>query len=110
MMYIKVVYSLISFTLTQDLSKPSTIWRRDWRRYSKDSLLVKLQALEWNFQSDLMQDYLNELKTQLVVVVDEIAPYNLQGKPVNPVTCRDKEQVTKSVIQIRQRNNLQRII
>ena len=57
-----------------------------------------------------MQDYLNELKTQLVVVVDEIAPYNLQGKPVNPVTCRDKEQVTKSVIQIRQRNNLQRII
>ena len=33
-----------------------------------------LGALDWNFKSDLVQDYWNELENQLIVIVDKIVP------------------------------------
>ena len=70
-------HALVIFSLNQDLSRPSTTWKRDWRKYSKDILLAKLQEFDWDLKSDLVQDYWNEFETQLVGVADEIVPYKL---------------------------------
>ena len=59
------------------MTKPSAIWKRDWQKYSKDILLAKRGALNWDFKSDLVQDYWNEPETQLEGVSDEIVPYKL---------------------------------
>ena len=63
---------------------------RKIKQLQKDSLLSKLQALEWNFESDSVQDYWNELEIQLVGVADEVAPYRLSNlktviEPIPPV-------------------------
>ena len=38
------------------------------------TLTSELSVLDWNFSSDLVQDYWNQLEVQLIAVVDKIAP------------------------------------
>ena len=59
--------------------------------------MVKLQALEWNFQSDLVQDYWNELETQLVGLADEIAPYKLSEfkTVIEPIPAMVKHKINE---------------
>ena len=65
---------LISFNINQETINEQTIWRRDWRKYSKETLLSKLGLLNWSFELDSVQDYWNELENQLIGVVDSVEP------------------------------------
>ena len=72
-------YLLIMFQITSLKSDPEVTIRRDWRNYTKKKLdpekLCQLLALkEWNFTSDTVQDYWDQLENQLVNVVDRLAP------------------------------------
>ena len=63
-----------TFKINQNTNLPDPAWRRDWRKYDKPTLISELEALDWNFKSDLVQDYWNQLENQLIAVVDKIVP------------------------------------
>ena len=67
-------HSLISFKINHEKVTPNSIWSRDWRKYDKMTLICELSVLDWNFSSDLVQDYWNQLEVQLIAVVNKIAP------------------------------------
>ena len=67
-------HALLHFKLNRDKQSLDVAWRRDWRAYNKDMLCLRLSSLNWNFTSDSVQAYWNELENQLVAVIDELAP------------------------------------
>ena len=62
---------VIIFSIFKD---QESTWKRDWRHYSKKKLCERLARINWNFESDLVQDFWNELESQLITVVDELIP------------------------------------
>ena len=48
--------------------------RRDWRRYSRDSLNLELSKVNWSTDFDCVQSYWNAFENMLIVVVDKVAP------------------------------------
>ena len=62
------------FELEHKLNDSDEVWRRDWRSYSKESICQKLALRNWNFTSDSVQAYWDQLKNQLIQIVDGIAP------------------------------------
>ena len=59
--------------------------------------MLKLQALEWNFKSDSVQDYWNELEIQLIGVADEISPYKLSDfeMVIEPIPAMIKHKMNE---------------
>ena len=53
---------------------PDTVQRRDWRKYSKDSLLAGLGNVDWNIEEETVQDYWNVFENKLIGVVDLLIP------------------------------------
>ena len=43
-------------------------------RYTKEDLNNRLTTKDWNFESDGVQDFWNELENQLIEIVDELVP------------------------------------
>ena len=66
--------TILHLELNQDKQSLDVAWRRDWRAYNKDMLCLRLSSLNWNFTSDSVQAYWNELENKLVAIVDELAP------------------------------------
>ena len=53
--------------------------------------------MDWNFQSDLVQDYWNELENQLIGVGDEIVPYRMSEfkTVVEPIPAQVKHKINE---------------
>ena len=63
-------HSLITININHNTFEAEQVWRRDWRNYSKDSICSRLAILDWNFESDSVQAYWNELENQLIALID----------------------------------------
>ena len=46
--------------------------RRDWRKYSKESLIVKLNSVDWNIEIDEVQEFWNVVESKLIQINDDI--------------------------------------
>ena len=66
------------FTINQEKEKQEQTFKRDWRGYIAEELRQELLLQDWEFQSDSVQGYWNQLENQLVGVVDSIAPMTLR--------------------------------
>ena len=95
-------HELIMFNVNDEKIKPNCEIRRDWRYYSKDVLLTKLSASDWEFDYDSVQDYWNHFENQLLGIVDSIIPYvefkdNLV-KSVTPPNIKNKINIRKRLL------------
>ena len=66
---------LIIVEITGIVEKPKVILKRDWRLYSKNLLLTKLQTVQFNVDYESPQDLWNNFEITLLPIVDEIVPY-----------------------------------
>ena len=66
---------LIIVEITGIVEKPKVILKRDWRSYSKNLLLTKLQTVQFNVDYESPQDLWNNFEITLLPIVDEIVPY-----------------------------------
>ena len=74
---------IISFKINQETVTEDSVWKRVWRKYSKSEHCWRLAAQDWDFTSDSVQDYWNELENQLITVIDGLVPvqiFYLMGK------------------------------
>ena len=78
------------FTINQEKEKQEQTFKRDWRGYIAEELRQELLLQDWEFQSDSVQGYWNQLENQLVVVVDSIAPMTLKR-----LVYFDKQKIQK---------------
>ena len=52
----------------------TTILKRDWRRYNKDILVNKLQNVNFNLNSNNVQEAWNHFENVIINVIDDIVP------------------------------------
>ena len=65
---------MLLFNLRSLAAVEETSMRRDWRRYSRDSLNLELSKVNWSTDFDCVQSYWNAFENMLIVVVDKVAP------------------------------------
>ena len=58
------------------LNKPTVeiLFKRDWRKYSKDILCNHLNEINWNYEYDSVQSFWDYFETMLIKIVDKIVP------------------------------------
>ena len=80
-------------------SEPELSLRRDWRSYNKEKLGQAQARHDWEFTSDSVQAYWNELETQLLGIVDELVPLvahmNSNIVPPTPAFLKHKLKITQ---------------
>ena len=96
-------HAAVIFNIGNDKEKQEQTTRRDWRGYSEELLCNKLLSLDWNLESDSVQDFWNELENRLIGVVDEIAPLatssnNTIKTTVMPPNLKNKINIRKRLI------------
>ena len=52
-------HKLVTFKMAGQSSDPKTIYRRDWRNYSKDKLVNLLMQIHFNMRLDCVQETWN---------------------------------------------------
>ncbi len=79
---------LMTFDINRTKNPPITSIRQDWRKYSKDNLLLSLSVLDWSINIENVQEYWNVFENLLKNVVDAVAPLtefvNNIGKNTKP--------------------------
>jgi hypothetical protein len=53
---------------------PEEVWRRDWRKYTKEGLQSSLQHNDWDIKCQNVEDYLDEQEHLIMRVFDGIVP------------------------------------
>ena len=66
---------LVIAEITGSVESPKVIRKRDWRSYSKNLLLHKLESVQFITNCDSPQDLWNNFETSLLPIIDEIVPY-----------------------------------
>jgi hypothetical protein len=61
--------------ITGSIESPKVIRKRDWRSYSKDLLLLKLESVQFITNCDNPQDLWNNFEMSLLPIIDEVVPY-----------------------------------
>ena len=101
-------HSLITFEIKREKNPAGISWKRDWRLYDKESLCRKLFLLNWNFTSDSVQAYWNELENQLIGVIDDLAPLvmfsNKEIKVSAPQYIQNKLNERKRLLRLNRTN------
>ena len=54
---------------------PHEEFKRDWRHYSKENLLIELNNYDWSLDYDKVQDNWNQFENQILLIIDTIVPY-----------------------------------
>ena len=67
-------HKCITFTVGGPDGKIPVIMKRDWRKYTKQLLEIKLSECNFEMQINNVQDYWNSLETKLVTILDDIIP------------------------------------
>ena len=52
-------HRLITFCINEAKPKPNVNYRRDWRKYSKESLCNELSLIDWKIDTDGVQGFWN---------------------------------------------------
>ena len=66
---------LVITKITGTVERPKVTIKRDWRSYSKQLLLTKLQSVQFKVDGINPQELWNNFETVLMPVIDEIIPY-----------------------------------
>ena len=67
-------HRLISCNIMARKIADTTILKRDWRRYNKDILVNKLQNVNFNLNSNNVQEAWNHFENVIINVIDDIVP------------------------------------
>ena len=70
-------HSLISFQIATSALQESNVYKRNWKNYSKAVLVQNLTMVNWNIEVDDVQSYWNTFESNLVEIIDKIAPLQL---------------------------------
>ena len=70
-------HSLISFQIATSALQESNVYKRNWKNYSKALLVQNLTMVNWNIEVDDVQSYWNTFESNLVEIIDKIAPLQL---------------------------------
>ena len=70
-------HKIITFTTLGICQPPTPIRKRDWKLYSKESLIDKLTVINWQIEADDVQSYWNIFENKLLKAVDELVPYKI---------------------------------
>ena len=65
---------LVEFNVVYHKTDREIVKCRDWRKYSKESLIAKLSTIDWNIDIDNVQEFWNSFEKKLINVIDEIVP------------------------------------
>ena len=66
---------LISFNINETPDAPTPHLKRNWKNYSKDTLLQKLSLVDFDCVADDVQTLWNHFECVLINIIDEIVPY-----------------------------------
>ena len=81
------------------LNKPTVeiIFKRDWRKYSKDILCNHLNEINWNYEYDSVQSFWDYFENMLIKIVDKIVPSVpfVNNRISQPVPRFIKEKINK---------------
>ena len=89
-------HKIITFTTFGICAPPLPILKRDWKNYSKESLINKLNLVNWQIEADDVQSYWNIFESKLLAVVDELVPYKIYNN-VETNSCH-KPQFIKNIL------------
>ena len=65
---------LIMFSIGSKKSDNKELYKRNWKTYSKNLLLVELAKANWQIQNDDVQSYWNQFESTLIEIVDHLVP------------------------------------
>ena len=67
-------HCLIMFNIKLKIIKANSSLKRNWKLYSKEKLLSKLNNLNWLIRNDDVQSFWNSFESKLIEVVDDLCP------------------------------------
>ena len=62
------------FSIGSKKSDNKELYKRNWKTYSKNLLLVELAKANWQIQNDDVQSYWNQFESTLIEIVDHLVP------------------------------------
>ena len=104
-------HRLISCNIMARKIADRTILKRDWRRYSKDILVNKLQNVNFNLNSNNVQEAWNHFENVIINVIDDIVPIvpfvnNSVKEKLSP-TLKNLLNKKKRLLKKRNQNNFE---
>ena len=69
---------LITFQIATSPLLESNVYKQNWKNYSKPVLIQNLSMVNWNIEKDQVQTYWNTFESNLVEIIDKIAPLQLE--------------------------------
>jgi hypothetical protein len=60
---------IVSYNVSNSITVNN--WVRNWQCYTKEKLCLQLSQENWNFNSELVQDFWNEFENRLVTIVND---------------------------------------
>ena len=93
----KMVVAMISNEIDKEILK---IKRRNWKHYSKDSLVDELLRVNWHEEIDSVQELWNSYEQEIATITDKLAPIEEQ------VNNTERKKHTNMVRKMNRRNNL----
>jgi hypothetical protein len=67
-------HKLVVFKLAGKITEPNITFKRDWRKYDKQTLINMLNRANFNMALDCVQETWNRFENELIVIIDQIAP------------------------------------
>ena len=104
-------HRLISCNIMARKIADTTILKRDWRRYNKDILVNKLQNVNFNLNSNNVQEAWNHFENVIINVIDDIVPIvpfvnNSVKEKLSP-TLKNLLNKKKRLLKKRNQNNFE---
>ena len=65
---------LITFVVHSSRTKPNTFFKRNWKHYTKERLLNKLNECDWNIKNDDVQSFWHAFESKLIEITDNLCP------------------------------------
>ena len=87
---------LITFETKANKIEEKPTYKRNWQKYSKDTLIHKISEENWDIPFDSVQSYWNCFESKLINIIDSIAPieqvrvFNSTCKSSQPPHIRNK--------------------
>ena len=65
---------LVEFQVNAVIKMADPVKRRNWRGYSKETLINKLTGVDWKIEINDVQQYWNVFESKLIKIIDDIVP------------------------------------
>ena len=88
-------HKMLVFMLTKKKNTPKgdPIRKRNWTKYNKETLMVKLSSEDWTCDRNDVQSFFNWMESKLINIIDSLAP--IETRYNQPNTYQENETTTR---------------